>query len=178
MTKKQMEKLLPGVHNLIRERAHKYHRKTGVPFDELLSQAYIGFMQATGQIGSSSWDTGRKVKFSTWCYRKVTTSLMTYLHKRFSDRHCFFEDIKDEVTPIWQSHAPAAFRNFVEEQARELSPEAQKMIHFLINTPQADGEIDHQELLQEACDHLAFEHGYDDVTLQIAKTEIKMALAL
>lgn len=171
MTKRQMEKVLPGVLSLLRERAHHFAKKTNRPFDDWMTEAYYGFWQACDK-----WTTEKNVKFSTWCYRKVTCHLLYMQNKWFSDRHVAVSEVHDDLIPLHQHHAPAAFRSTIIEQARDLSPEAQKMIHFLINTPQADEDIDPRQLLRDACDHLAFEHGYDEVQLAIAKNDIKMAL--
>lgn len=166
MTKRQREKLLPGVIGILRAVAWRYHEKTGVPFDELLSDAYLGFMQACDK-----WRPEFKVKFSTWCQTKATTCILTNLNKRFKDRLVLVEEIKDEMLPI----PPAAFRHSILDQVRDLSPAAQKMVNLLINHPLPDGESKPKDIFKAACHELSFD-GYDDKFLDIASHEIKCAL--
>lgn len=167
MTKKRREKLLPTVLGILRSQAWGFHRRyPNITFDEFMSEAYIGFMQACDKF-----DPEKHSKFSTWCQTKVSCHIKTYLHKRFSDRLSFVEEIKDEMLP---PVPPAAFRNSLSEQTRGLSGEARRLIQRLIETPQVDPKP--RQLLREALEEMGFE-GFDSVHQQIITHEIKSCLA-
>jgi DNA-directed RNA polymerase specialized sigma24 family protein len=166
---------LPKVLAMLRSRAWSYHKKTGVPFDELFSEAYVGFLQACEKFERKHIS---KSKFSSWCYTKVTYHLIHYLREKFSDKLVLIEDLyKAGDAPPEASCPPAAFRNSLHEQTKDLSPEARRMIQILINTPTPDGDVIPRQILREAAEEMAFE-GYDHVHTQIAIHEIKSALVV
>ncbi len=170
MNLKRREQLLPEVLGILREQAHKFHNKyPWITFDEFMSDAYIGFMQACDK-----WDPEAGTKFSTWCRTKVWTCISTELHKRFSSRLTYVDEIQDEMLP---PVAPAAFRNSIHEQTKDLSPEARRLIQRLISTPGPEPRnvTEARALLKDARRELE-EDGYDETHQQIIFHEIKETL--
>jgi hypothetical protein len=176
---------LTKVIDILRSRAHAFARKYGgleyqQAYDEFFSQACLGFIQACDR-----WEAWKRNhpgenhpgKFSSWCYLKVNNCLLHYVREKFSDRITFVEEIKDEMLPPAQSseESSAAFRNSLAEQSADLSPEARRMLAFIIDHPFPDGEAKPREVLRFACEEMAYQ-GYDHSHQQIMIHEIKSAL--
>lgn len=179
MSKRERERALKRVIDILRSRAHSFARKYGgldyqQAYDEFFSQACLGFMQAcekwTGQHPSGG-------KFSSWCYLKVNNCLLHYVREKFKGRIVYVEEIKDEMLPPAESAAEssAAFRNSLAEQCADLSPEAQRMLSLIIDNPLPDGDTRPLEVLQYAKDEMSL-HGYDHTHQQIMIHEIKSCL--
>jgi hypothetical protein len=157
---------LPKVLDLLRAVAWKFWRRSGVDFDELMSEAYFAFMRAC-----ETYKGDRGAKFSTWCQYKTSMHLTTYLTKRFNDRLVFVEEIVDEMLPVQYT---TALRNSLYDQTKDLSPEARKLIQLLVDSPQTDLATPAQ-VLREACEELAYE-GYDAIHQKIIIHEIKAGI--
>jgi DNA-directed RNA polymerase sigma subunit (sigma70/sigma32) len=158
---------LPKVINLLRSIAWSFWRKTGVDFDELMSESYLVFMKCC-----ESYRKDKGTKFSSWLQFKVSMHLRTYLHKKFKDRLVFVDEIVDEMLPI--PEAPSTFRNSLADQIKGLSPEAQELIQLLVNAPES-AERSPAKLLRASCAELAYE-GIDPVFQKIIVHEIKSGI--
>lgn len=185
MSKRERERALTRVIDILRSRAHAFARKYGgldypQAYEEFYSQACLGFVQACDKW--EQWEKKhpgevRPGKFSSWCYLKVNNCLLHYIREKFSDRLTFVEEIKDEM--LAPAPAPeessAAFRHSLADQCGDLSPEARRMLSFIIDNPLPDGDVKPREVLQFACEEMAFQ-GYDHTHQQIMIHEIKSAL--
>jgi RNA polymerase sigma factor (sigma-70 family) len=179
MSKRERERALNRVIDILRSRAHAFARKYGgmdyqQAYDEFYSQACLGFMQACEKWTGSHPSGG---KFSSWCYLKVNNCLLHYIREKFKGRLVFVEEIKDEMLPPAETEeqSSAAFRNSLVEQCEDLSPEARRMLSLIIDHPLPDGETKPREVLQFACEEMAFQ-GYDHTHQQIMIHEIKSCL--
>jgi RNA polymerase sigma factor (sigma-70 family) len=179
MSKRERERALTRVIDILRSRAHTFARKYGgldyqQAYDEFFSQACLGFMQACEKWTGKHPSGG---KFSSWCYLKVNNCLLHYIREKFKDRLTLVEEIKDEMLPPLQTadESSAAFRASLAEQCGDLSPEAKRMLDFIIDNPLPDGDAKPREVLQFACEEMAVQ-GYDHTHQQIMIHEIKTAL--
>lgn len=177
MNKRERERAYKKVVNMIRSRAHAFTRKYGgadyeESYKEFFTQACWGFMQAC-----EKWKGGRGSKFSSWCYLKVNVCLLHHVRERFSDRLTFVEQVKDEMLPPAppSAESSAAFRNSLADQTKDLSPEALRMLAFIIDNPFPDGDAKPKEVLRFAREEMSFQ-GYDHAHLEIMIHEIKSAL--
>lgn len=92
--------------NLLRKISWKYHEKTGMDWDDLFQEAYIGYWWALQQ-----WDPN-KGKFSTILWNCMTSQILTYLDseykykyenklvldflpERLTEEHSIFESLDD-----------------------------------------------------------------------------------
>lgn len=163
---------------MLHKHAWNFHLMTGLDREEMLGEAYVGFMQACDK-----WEIWAKKnpgqkhpsKFSTWCYTKVHNHLRFYIRRKFNDRLWMAEEVREEI-PQDPGHVSSLFRISLAEQTKDLSPEAQRMIQMIIDSPVADGEVRPRELLKSVCEEMAFE-GYDSTHTAIMIHEIKQALA-
>lgn len=169
MTLKQRERELAGVTDMLRKHAWTFHYLTGIPFEELMGEAYLGFMQACEKFVKGHG------KFSTWCYTKVSCHLRFYIRAKFKDRLWLAEEVLETI-PDRTQNPSVAFRASLAEQTKDLSPEAQRMIQLILDTPVPDGELKPREFLKSVCQELAYE-GYDATHTGIMIHEIKQALA-
>jgi len=169
MTKLEREKLLPGVLGILRKVAWSYSKRTGVEFEDLMAEAYFGFMQACDKF-----DPKKHAKFSTWCQTKVTCHIKTVLAKQYTDasRLSFVEEIKDEMLPVVLPDS-SAFRSCLEEQLKDLSRDAKDLIRAILD--QTGPDRTPLQMLKEGCRRLRFERGFDEVELAITVNEIKAA---
>lgn len=161
------QKQLPGVIDLLRAIAWSYWRKTGVNFDELLSECYVTFMACC-----KSYDKAKGMKFSSWCQYKASMHLKTYLKRKYNDRLIFVEEIVDEMLPPEPS---IPMRNSIADQTAELSPEARKLVRLLVSSPEEDMRSP-TKVLRKAITELSYE-GIDPVFQDIILHEIKQGIA-
>lgn len=155
--------------DMLRKHAWSLHHATGIDFDELMGEAYIGFMQACEKYVEGHG------KFSTWCYTKVYFYLRFYVRAKFEDRLWMAEEVREEI-PEQIQFPSAEFRSSLADQTKDLSPEAQRMIQMIVDSPVPDGEVKPKKLLERVCEEMAYE-GYDATHTQIMIHEIKSALS-
>lgn len=165
------ETQLPKVINLLRSIAWRYCRRTGVDFDELMSEAYLCFMKCC-----KSYRKDKGTKFSSWCQFKVTMHMKTYLKRKIKDKQLIFvEEIVDKMIPV-HNHHQTTLRNSLAEQIKELSPEAQALVRLLVTSPESEFHAP-SKLLRGVCTTLAYENGVDPVFQQIIIHEIKAGIS-
>ena len=154
----------PKVDALLHKLAWKAHGLSGLPFDELRSEASMAFLKCCNTYGKK-----HRMKFSSWVYQKVWFHLLYYLRKRGNDRLVYVEEIRDDMLP---SDPHTALYNALEEQIQGLSLEAQELIRRLVDSPHADPTAP-TTVLKNTCREIAWEKGWDNVYTKIVVHEIQ-----
>jgi len=165
MSKIDPEAIFPAVEKILYKLSWGTSQKTGIPFEDLRSEAYLKFMECC-----RTYD-GIQSKFSSWLYTKVYFHMKTLTRDRAQDPLVFLEEIPEESVTYGQR----TLRSSVLSQTKHLSPEARELIRLIIESPATD-EVEPEEIFQEAVREMGFEHGCDDVYCHILAHEIQSTI--
>lgn len=72
--------------NLIRKIAWSFHRTTGLPFEDLFSEASLGYCEAVRTYNE------KKTTISTWAWRNMQAKIIDYCKKEYSWKKRFLLD--------------------------------------------------------------------------------------
>jgi hypothetical protein len=78
--------VFPTVEKMLYKLAWKFSQSHRLPFEDMRSEAYAGFMKAC-----NNYQPKKGMKFSSWCYLVTWGFLQSHIMKRASDRLCFME---------------------------------------------------------------------------------------
>jgi DNA-directed RNA polymerase specialized sigma24 family protein len=107
--------------DLIRSIAWSFHRTTGIEWDELFSEACLGYCEAERQYDASK----NKGKKSSYLYRCITTQLQWFLTKEQRNRFFTLDAAWDPPTD--QEHFFEVYECF--------SDDAKELIALIIDDP-------------------------------------------
>lgn len=154
------------VEKLIYNLVWKFHRRTGMDFEELKSEAYMVYMKCC-----ASFEKEKGAKFSSWVGYKINRHLLHYQRQKLKDRLTFVDEVRDDLLK-----PSTALKHSLLDQLSGLSREAQQLVQLLIETPHVDIE-DPKTILADAVRELRCERGFDDVYTKIILHEIKEEIA-
>jgi Sigma-70 region 2 len=84
--------VFPSIERMLYNLAWKFSRTYRLPFEDMRSEAYAGFMKAC-----NNYQPKKGMKFSSWCYLVTWGYLKSHIMKRAGDPHRFME-IGDNIT--------------------------------------------------------------------------------
>lgn len=117
----------PELIGLVRARARSFAQTTGLPYDELESEALVAFAVALG-----SYDD-EKSSINTWVYKCVENALITWAQNEHVRN--FHEELVDEIPDRENGPSPFAELAFKETIA-SLSAEAQEIVRIILQAPE------------------------------------------
>lgn len=85
--------MFPTVEKMLYNLAWKFSRSYRLPFEDMRSEAYAGFMKAC-----NNYKPKKGMKFSSWCYLVTWGYLKSHIMKRAADPLQFVEEIEDSMT--------------------------------------------------------------------------------
>lgn len=129
VSKREKEEALEKFRRLIFQQAWKYHRRSGVPYEEILSEGYLCFCEALNRYQPE------RGAFSTFLWTSLSNSLNDFIsrwHKLTRD-----ESLPTHVICSEGSHCTLPDNQLhYQDLYKSLSSEAQAIIDIVINSPQ------------------------------------------
>jgi hypothetical protein len=143
------EAMFPEVEKMIYKQVWKCSRSFRIPFEIASSQASLAFVRACYSYKPE------KASFVTWCFFKVSMSLLDIVEERAKDRlvcmtdidpspdkrtgkgyeNSFLEILIEESPDIFIPEDSRLFREDVEDMTTDLSPHAKQFLSLLLSTP-------------------------------------------
>lgn len=117
----------PTVEKMLYNLAWKFSKMYGLPFEDMRSEAYAGFMKAC-----NNYQPNKGTKFSSWCYLVTWGFLKSHIMKRAGDPHCFME-IKENM--LGAAPAPASGKILALLDLTEKKPIQQALQVLFAETP-------------------------------------------
>ena len=119
--------------NLLRKLAWKYNKTTGKEYDELFSEATVGYTLAI-----QSFDPSKGVPLINWIARCATFRMNNYLRSQKNVEVTFFDEFMEESIP-----APDTFsaRENMEELFQKMSKEAREVCEIILTSPIEFGSL-------------------------------------
>jgi len=93
--------------NLIRKVAWSFHKTTGLPFEELFSEASLAYAEAF-----SSFDPQKNIKFSTWAYKNMRQHLINFVKREYSFYSFHLPVEESELLSQYERNNPIAMMEF------------------------------------------------------------------
>lgn len=173
--------VFPTVEKMLYNLAWKFSRSYNLPFEDMRSEAYAGFMKAC-----NNYRPKKGMKFSSWCYLVVWGFLKSHIMKRASDPLTFMEiddslvgpapapaskemlDLIDrtEKKPIHQGLQTLFAETPAElwEATEGLSHVAEELFYLFLESPaEILNSRNKFEQVQQAKEHLARKHGEEKI---------------
>ena len=153
--------------------SHKMSATFYAPFEDVLSQAHLIFMEAY-----MTYDPTKGAKFTTWLQWRLVGRLINWLKKEYVE--ALHVEINEEVAGAM----PEADRFALEDMMQGMSAEARMIVRLVCNTPKelagiieltkADGKRDIRRTIGE---YLADRFGWTVEEVASGFTEIRVALS-
>ena len=122
------EALYPTVRDMIHKITWNFYITYGGEYDDWLGLAHEGFMKAC-----QTYDPSRGMKFSSWCYYCLWTTLKDAQMKKARESLIF---VPEEEAPEGSYRQPVGWRLDLEEIRKKLIPEAEKILDYIIDIPE------------------------------------------
>ena len=119
--------VFPTVEKMLYSLAWKFSRTHRLPFEDMKSEAYAGFMKAC-----NNYQRKKGMKFSSWCYLVTWGFLKSHIMKRAADPHRFCEIEENLLGP---APTPANARLLAMIDSTEKKPISQGIQNLFANTP-------------------------------------------
>jgi len=184
--------VFPTVEKMLYNLAWKFSRTYGLPFDDMRSEAYAGFMKAC-----NNYRPKKGMKFSSWCHLVVWGFLKSHIMKRASDPHCFMEieenllgpapgPVSGRIQSLLDQTEKKPIRHGLQALFAEapgelwdategLSDVAEDLFYLFLESPDDVLSSRHKfEQVQQAKEHLARKHG--DKKIQQGFRELRTRL--
>jgi len=157
---------------LIKKISFEFSRKSGLHYEDIESQAYLIFCEAT-----HDYDPSKKCKFSTWLYIKLQQGLVRFVMKEKKHFKFICEQTKEQIKDT-KKHIYHNLEQRFMESYHSFSDEARLIVKVILNAPDelVESFVTKSKTKKALLNWITAQYGLNIKKVNYAFNEIKSSL--